>query len=88
MARSMGGPTLTGAPLPPEVQDAIIKAMAQKALQGDTRAAAIVLEYSRQAAGNSQQAIDEINAQILSLADLINNPLPNRTLEDIEAGAE
>ena len=69
-----------------KTEDAIIKAMTQKALQGDTRAASIVLEYSRQAAGGSQQAVDEINAQILSLADLINNPLPNRTLEDIEAG--
>lgn len=33
-----------------------------------------------------EAGIDSINASILSLADLINNPRPNRSIEDIEDG--
>lgn len=73
----------TGDPLPPEMEKAVIKAMVKKALEGDTRAAAIVLEYQSKASANSKEASAAINADILSLAELINNPRPNRTIEEV-----
>ena len=82
----MGRAKTTGrAAVTPKLTDAILKAMARKALEGATRAAQLVLEYGR-AAVEGQSTIEACNAQILSLAELINNPRPTRTLADIEGG--
>ena len=67
----------------PEMREAILSAMARKALQGNVTAAKIVLDET-----SDTLPIDEINAQILSLAELINHPLPNRTMADVLGEAE
>ena len=68
----------------PEMREAILSAMARKALQGNVTAAKIVLDET----ASEALPIDEINEQILSLAELINHPLPDRTMEDVLGEAE
>lgn len=67
--------------------DKDIKSLWREAAQGDnTRLQPITsaeAEKERPADAQSELDIEAINAQILSLADLINNPLPDRKLEDI-----
>ena len=64
-----------------------VEDMWRKATQGDnTRVQPITsaeAEKERPADAQSEMDIAAINANILSLADLINNPLPNRKMEDI-----
>lgn len=67
----------------PEVRDAILAAMARKALHGNVAAAKVVLE-----AQNSVLPVDAINKNILAIADLINHPLPDIDIEDIRLTAD
>ena len=66
--------------------DKSIKELWREAAQGNnTRLQPITsaeAEKERPAEAQSELDIDAINAQILSLADLINNPLPDRKRED------
>lgn len=64
-----------------------LKELLREAAQGDSSPlhpiTSAEAEKERPAEAQSELDIEAINARILSLADLINNPLPDRKLEDI-----
>lgn len=65
------------------VYDAIMKSIAERAIQGDVKAArAYFDEYHIRGIADTARA----NANIITLAALINSPMPDLTIDDILNG--